>query len=151
MFRYLIGAGAVAAMMATAEAAPKCAPGQFYRVSKKICIDREVAVRQGIAASVDRQARLKQAAERRAQRLSRQQPPLPPRREANANQPFGITTGATIVPQTAAQPHSIFLKPARNLIAGPPSPFGALLDPWASNKLTAPQATLFSLRMPVEE
>jgi len=151
MFRYLIGAGAIAAMMATAEAAPKCAPGQFYRVSKKICVDREVAVRQGIAASVDRQARLKKAAERRAERLSRQQPPLPPRRETNANQPFGITTGSTIVAQSTAQPHSIFLKPARNLNAGAPSPFGALLDPWASDKITAPETTLFSLRMPVED
>jgi len=147
MFRYLVGAGALAAMMGTAQAAPKCAPGEFYRVSKKVCVDREIAVRQGLAAPIDRQARLKEAAARRAERLSREPAPLPPRRDASANEPAGIT----IITASAKQPQGVFPRPARHLIAGPPSPFGALLDPWASDKSIAPSPTLFSLRMSVEE
>lgn len=48
MFRFLLSAGLLASSMGTAQAAPKCPPGEIYRITKKVCVDKATAIRDGV-------------------------------------------------------------------------------------------------------
>ena len=150
MMRFVLSAGILAAMIGAADAAPKCSPGKIYRVSKKVCVDKTAAVREGIISNTRK--KMKASADSKSARLAM----LETRKAAHA-QAARTTTGkvAETTPQQAVQQpeqaHIIILHPVMNVIGSTNAPFGALLDPWTSKSLSALPETRFSLRMTVED
>lgn len=162
MIKLIVSASALAALVNVAEAAPQCAPGKFYRVTQKVCVEKETAVRAGWYAS--RQTRAKASTQPLLARLE----PVKTRRAARVGQPqAGVVedvrptrveenTGARAAgkpsrPVVAADtPRAIILSPVKTVIGSATSPFGPLLDPWRSDRINAPPETLFSLRLSLE-
>jgi len=150
MMRLVLSAGVIAAMVGAAEAAPKCSPGKIYRVSKKVCVDKIAAVRDGVMSA--RQTQLKAIASNRSRKLSAlqvsRQAPLE-RFTAAAREDTSRNTSAE-TSQSVEKNRTIILSPVRNVIGSPTSPFGALHDPWRSDSFSALQETRFSLRTTTE-
>ena len=48
MFRFLLSAGLLASSVGIAQAAPKCPAGEIYRITKKVCVDKATAIRDGV-------------------------------------------------------------------------------------------------------
>ena len=137
MMRFVLSAGVLAAMMGVAEAAPKCSPGKIYRVSKKVCVDKAAAIRDGVISA--RQTKLKSTAARKAARTAE-------RKARKSAQVETSQAGEAVAPQ-----RTIILPPVRNIIGSTTSPFGALFDPWSSDMVTVAAQTRFSLRMTTQD
>lgn len=144
MMKILISAGVMAAMVGAAEAAPKCAPGKIYRVSKKVCVDKTAAIRSGLitprqkasaARKSTRQAYMENRPEQHTTVKARHSDDTPAHSTAVATNP-----GRTII-----------LPPVKNVIGWAGSPFGALVDPWSSDGFSASPETRFSLRLTTAE
>ena len=151
MMRCVLSAGVIAAMVGAAEAAPKCSPGKIYRVSKKVCVDKTAAVREGIVSA--RQTRIKAIAANRSRTLSAIKTTKHRRLEqftAAAREDTARETRRE-VSAAAEKSRTIILPPVRNVIGSVTSPFGALHDPWSSDTFSALQETRFSLRMTTED
>lgn len=151
MIRILISTGMIAATICAVEAAPKCAPGKIYRVSKKVCVDKTVAVRDGIIfapkASATRNGAKQAPPQRQASEVARET-------SGEASQitqvPRSETTGAAPGNPNAGESGSaraIILAPVKNIVGWTKSPFGALMDPWTSDGASAAPETSFSLKL----
>lgn len=139
MMRFVLSAGVLAAMMGVAEAAPKCSPGKIYRVSKKICVDKAAAVRDGVISA--RQTKLKSTAARKSARAA----------ERKARKAARAETAMSQASEASAPQRTIILPPVRNVIGSTTSPYGALFDPWSSDMVTVAAQTRFSLRMTTQD
>ncbi|MFN3889678.1 MAG: hypothetical protein ACK4MV_04710 [Beijerinckiaceae bacterium] len=142
MLRILISAGMVAAMAGAAHAAPKCAPGKIYRVSKKVCVDKTDAIRSGVISP-----RQKASAARKSTRQALLEGQTPQNVTVKERQEGDAPASS----QTASAPdagkvRTIILPPVKNVIGWAGSPFGALVDPWSSDGFSASPETRFSLR-----
>jgi hypothetical protein len=138
MLRYVLSAGLLAAMVGSADAAPKCSPGKIYRVSKKVCVDKTAALRDGVISPRQKAAVTRKAAKRtalqkyqadraRVERPTASQAPEAEQQDAGERERH---TPRIIVP------------PARKVIGWAMSPFGALVDPWNADFSAPPEARL---------
>lgn len=167
MYKVFVAAGAMLAAVSVAEAAPQCGPGKIYRVTQKVCVEKTAAVREGvyktrearITASADRktvslqQGKAQPVARAKALRAARQDRRASARmaRLEAAQERESARERTDDRPGGADAPRrSIILPPVKNVIGAATSPFGALADPWSSDRVNAPQETLFSLRLAVE-
>ena len=174
MMRFVLSAGILAAMIGVADAAPKCSPGKIYRVSKKICVDKIAAAREGVvsprhkklsASVAKKSARLTAIENRKAQRAEARHSQI---RRAQVREPevasadetgsarretteASTTQSSQQTSQQTSQPRTIILPPISNVIGSPGSPFGAIVDQWSSDSFSALPETRFSLRTSVED
>ena len=166
MFRPLLLAGLLATSIGSAHAAPRCPSGQIYRVTKKVCVDKAAAVREGVVSSRQNVTKQKGAitstrAERmRVSHASSSSPyvgkgaapeVVKPTAEAVASRSvytqaapgnLGPAIGSTSAPVRQV-PTSVSLGDAA-------SPFGALSDPWTSGLTSALSQYRFSLPLTTE-
>lgn len=150
MMRFVLSAGILAAMIGAAEAAPKCSPGKIYRVTKKVCVDKTAAVREGVISNTRK--KLKESAAKKSSRLAM----LETRKAARAQAARAVTPKVAETPppqvvQEPSQARTIILPPVRNVIGSTNAPFGALVDPWTSDSISSLPETRFSLRTTVED
>lgn len=163
MFKIFLLAGVLAASVASAQAAPKCPSGQFYRVTKKVCVDKAAAVRDGLLNNrqpVTRRAeaakksraerrRLSQSSQAHAKQASPQDSAtLEERSGVNQNtfsQAAKHDSGVSIVSPSGVQQSPKFV-PA----IYPSSPFGALTDPWTSGLTSTLSLYRFSFPLTYE-
>jgi hypothetical protein len=151
MIKYFVSSGALisamAALMGAAQAAPKCALGQIYRVTQKVCVDKTTAIRDGViktrqkaARKTVRRAPPKQRIAARTNISKAARPPL-----SNAAPITARAREAQIETPAAVEPRRIF-------VGRSSSPFGALFDPWAfGGGFNGSQETRFSLRLAPED
>jgi hypothetical protein len=139
MFRILVSASVLAITMSTANAAPKCPPGSIYRVTKKVCVDKSAAVRDGI---IKRNDKITKAGDT-SQRASVLTPEAQDRTAvaALAHRDASPNDQRTATRQTPIQP------PMMKQISASGSPFGILLDPWRSGDVSASMHAPFSLQL----
>lgn len=148
MLRFFLSAGILAAMVGAAAAAPKCPPGKIYRVTKKVCVDKAAAIRDGIISHRPKAVATRNAA-RRAALKKRQAEDLQGAKPARLIDPE--TTSSIAKPRTSSDGVSerspaIIVPPVKKTIGGAAAPFGALVDPWSSDSSSALPETRFSLR-----
>lgn len=144
MMRFVVSAGILAAMVGAAEAAPKCSTGKIYRVSKKVCVDKADALRDGIIST--RQKKQKASTATRSARLA-----SPDAREAERERaPQAVSRESKeTAPAPAAESAStrtIILPPVQTVMGSASSPFGALVDQWTSGSVSALPESRFSLQ-----
>ena len=128
--RYFVSAGVVGALIGAAEAAPKCPPGQIYRVTKQVCVDKATAIQDGIIIARPKPTRA-------AAKTAPVEKPLVEKPVATEQ------GGANEARLTGAIPQA----PARILTGRSTSPFGSLFDPWAGNVENNQSDRGFSLRL----
>lgn len=162
MLRIFLSAGVMAAMIGAAEAAPKCSPGKIYRVSKKVCVDKATAIRDGVII-----ARQKAAVTRKvARRAASEKPPAEqsqietPARSIDPDTTSQIAKSSTARSETTEpsltsggdsdRPTAVIVPPVKKITGWATSPFGALVDPWSSEGSRAAPETHFSLRLATE-
>lgn len=139
MFRILISAGVLAVSMSAATAAPKCPSGSIYRVTKKVCVEKSAALRDGIIKRRDtiRKARAT------SQRASIPRPEAQERRNV-ASLANGDASANDQRTATHQQPvHTPMVKQ----ISASRSPYGILLDPWRAGDVSASPQIPFSLQL----
>lgn len=160
MFRFLLLAGVLATSIGSAHAAPRCPSGQIYRVTKKVCVDKAAAVRDGVINSRQNVAKRTEpvtttrAERRHLDRASTSRPyarkgALPdavkPSNEAteirSAYSQAPVAASAALATTSA----SVHAAPAGVLTSNTASPFGALSDPWTSGLTSALSQYRFSL------
>lgn len=142
MMRFVLSAGILAAMIGAAEAAPKCAPGKIYRVSKKVCIDKTAAIRTGVITP-----RQKASASRKAARVA-----LLQKRKAEkaaiarpvSEQPQAVALNEEAPREEATR--TVIVPPVTKPMGSTSSPFGSLLNPWTTGSLSSYPEMQFSLR-----
>jgi hypothetical protein len=146
MMRFFVSAGILAAMVGAAEAAPKCSPGKIYRVSKKVCVDKAEALRDGVisasqkkqkASTATRSARLSSLEDRKA---NRERAPQALSRESEETPPAPLA-------ETASSARTVIQPPVQNVMGSASSPFGALVDQWTSGSVSALPENRFSLQL----
>jgi hypothetical protein len=139
MIKILVSAGVLAASMGAAYSAPKCPAGSIYRVTKKICVDKSTAVRDGIIMRRDKITKVSATSPRTNALI----PPAPERRhlaEATLHDPSPRDHNASA---QSALPQA----PVAGRTGGAWSPYGALLDPWRAGDISVSPQTRFSLQL----
>lgn len=137
MLRYVLSAGLLAAMVGSADAAPKCSPGKIYRVSKKVCVDKTAALRDGVVTPRQKAAVTRKAAKRatlQRYQVSRAKVERPAAKAPEVEQPDAG--------ERERHTPRIIVPPARKVIGWAMSPFGALVDPWNADFSAPPEARL---------
>jgi hypothetical protein len=161
MFRFLLSAGLLASSVVFAQAASKCPAGQIYRVSKKICVDKSTAIRDGVLSAREKARRpfaSKANENAMSKAVSRTQETVHSRPKATtemarladdtgapswaSGQDRGETTRAITAPSSVGP----ILMPAVKTTSVETSPFGALSNPWTSSVRNAFHPSRFSLQ-----
>lgn len=161
MFRLLLSAGLLASSVAFAQAAPKCPAGQIYRVSKKVCVDKSTAIKDGVLSAREKAkmpVAFKANENPMGKTVSRMQDIVKSKPKATtemarladdvgatswaSGQERGETTRATASPSTVGPiPMS-----AVKTTSVETSPFGALSNPWTSSVRNVSPPSRFSLQ-----
>ncbi len=161
MFRFLLSAGLLASSIGMAHAAPKCPKGQIYRITKKVCVDKATAVRDGVFSFREKRAtkRVASRTNQSARRIisstsltSANAKPRPATEVARLDDASVSSWAATPDrPASANRPASTSPSPANapalvQATSAAASPFGALSNPWTSSVRSALPHSLFSLQ-----
>jgi hypothetical protein len=139
MFRILVSASVLAVTMSAANAAPKCPPGSIYRVTKKVCVDKSAAIRDGVIKRRDKITKDRAT----SQRITISEPEAQERKSVAAM----AYRGASPNDQRTATRQQPAQTPMVKQVSATGSPFGILLDPWRSGDVSASLQTPFSLQL----
>lgn len=142
MFRFVISASILAASLGAASAAPKCPPGEIYRVTKKVCVNKTDAVRDGIFKVRQKAAKVRGEL-RHASLAPQTTPESKPAPKARSDDPSSSGRNAsTRVTGTVA---------TARFVDSVNSPFGSLLYPWRSDTINVSPETRFSLQFATQD
>ncbi len=160
MMRFVLSAGVLAALVGSAHAAPKCPSGQIYRVTKKVCVDKALAIQQGIISSRQTNTESRKARGAAKQTLEQDRKPSQAASVSTASTDKSASSAdkskAPEIAQTSRvngtdAPRTIILSPVKNVLGWSRSPFGALVDPWTSDTFSATPEARFSLKLATED
>ncbi len=163
MFRFLLSAGLLAASVGIAQAAPKCPAGEIYRITKKVCVDKATAIRDGVL-SFREKAKKRSAPEkgvRSRNKLASSTTPVSVYPGAKSVTEVAVLVGdVSALSQASIQARednssapvsrssaSANLHPSKSSTNGATSPFGALSNPWTPSVMSAPPPSRFSLQL----
>lgn len=161
MFKLLLSAGLLASSVGIAQAAPKCPSGQIYRITKKVCVDKATAIRDGVLNTRETRStkRIESRANQGAQKTTTKTSLVSTNaRSKSATEVARLDDTSALNwastqdrPETSSRPATsspapVNVLPPATTTSDAASPFGALSNPWTSSLRGAPPHSVFSLQ-----
>ena len=142
MFRILISASVLAVSIGASNAAPKCPPGEIYRITQKVCMDKADAIRVGIRITSPKATKVSAHATDGAKRAA-----------SGKTSPEATSEVASPGAQssTVRAPHTAHPSPVASAVNPTRSPFGALLELGHADKISVSPETRFSLQLATQD
>ncbi len=116
--------------------------GSIYRVTKKVCVDKSAAIRDGVIKRSDKGAKARMT----ARRASASNPMAQERKQLSA-----AHHDAAPRKRDQATHQAPIQTPALSQSSDYRSPYGILLDPWRVGDFIAPLQTRFSLQLATQD
>ncbi len=145
MFKILISTGVLAVSISAANAAPKCPPGEIYRITQKVCMDKADAIRVGIRISSPKTTKV----------ITRSPDAEGAKQAAGPDIPsHDATSDAALTDKQSAfaqAPRTANPAPFASAVGAAKSPYGALLDLGRADTISVSPQARFSLQLATQD